>query len=158
MDKSLNPRDESKNLPDTPHHLVSSHFPSHTFESAKKVDRNFQSSWCHCFSWIHYNNAQDLVFCFICCKDAKEGKLQLNGTEENRCFVNFRFANIVIYVIHDWCEGITYMCTLSPLSFQTVHDPYPLKIGSSGPGCWAAKAVEGIVTSVLNCSNNGLLL
>ena len=61
MDKSSNPRDEIKDLPDTPCHPVGSHFLSCTFESVKKVNR---SSWCHCFSWIYYNNAQDVVFCF----------------------------------------------------------------------------------------------
>ena len=81
-----NPRDEIKDLPDTPCHPVGSHFPSCTFGGAKKVNRSFQSSWCHRFSWVHYDNTQDLVFCFSCCKAAKEGKVRLTGNEE-KCFV-----------------------------------------------------------------------
>ena len=82
MNKSLILRDEIKDLHDTPCHPVGSHFPSRTFGSAKKVNRSFQSSWCHRFSWIHYDNTQDFVFCFSCCKAAKEGKVRLTGSEE----------------------------------------------------------------------------
>ena len=92
MDKLSNPRDEIKDLPDTPCHLVGSNFQSRTFGSAKKVNRSFQSSWCHRFSWVHYDNAQDLVFCFSCCKAAKEGKVRLTGAEE-KCFVVRGFCN-----------------------------------------------------------------
>ena len=56
MNKPLILREEIKDLPDTPCHPVSSRFPSRTFESARKVNRSFQSSWCHRFSWIHYDN------------------------------------------------------------------------------------------------------
>ena len=92
MDKFSNPRDEIKYLPDTPCHPVGSNFPLHTFGSAKKVNRSFQSSWRHRFSWVHYDNAEDLVFCFSCCKAAKEGKVRLTGTEE-KCFVVRGFCN-----------------------------------------------------------------
>ena len=87
-----NRRDEIKDLPDTLRHPVGSHFPSCTFGGAKKVNRSFQPSWCHHFSWIHYDNMQDLVFCFSCCKAAKEGKVRLTGTEE-KCFVVSGFCN-----------------------------------------------------------------
>ena len=93
MNKSLIPREEIKDLPDTPCHPVGSHgFPSRTFGSAKKVNRSFQSSWCHRFSWIHYDYTQDLVFCFSCCKAAKEGKVRLTGIEE-KSFVVKGFCN-----------------------------------------------------------------
>ena len=82
MNKSLIPQEDIKDLPDTLCHLVCSRFPSWTFGSAKKVNRSFQSLWCHRFSWIHYDSTQDLVFCFSCCKAAKEGKVRLTCVEE----------------------------------------------------------------------------
>ena len=62
--------------------ILSVVIPSRTFGSAKKVNRSFQSSWCRRFSWIHYDNARDLVLCFSCCKAAKEGKVRLTVSEE----------------------------------------------------------------------------
>ena len=56
------------------------------------MNRSFQPSWCHHFSWIHYDNAQDLVFCFSCWKAAKEGKVRLTGVEE-KSFVVKGFYN-----------------------------------------------------------------
>lgn len=41
MDKMSNPRDEIKDLPDTPCHPVGSHFPSRTFGGAKKLTEVF---------------------------------------------------------------------------------------------------------------------
>ena len=82
MNKPLIQRDKIKDLPDTPCHPVGRHFPSRTFGSAKKVNKSFQSSWWHRFSWIHCDNAQDLVFCFSCCKAAKEGNMRLTHSEE----------------------------------------------------------------------------
>ena len=67
MNKSLIPREDIKDLPDTPCHPVGSHFPLWTFGNAKKVNRSFQSLWCYHFSWIHYDNTQDFVFCFSYC-------------------------------------------------------------------------------------------
>ena len=92
MNKSLIPQEDIKDLPDTPCHPVGSRFPSWMFGSAKKVSRSFQSSWCHRFSWIHYDSTQDLVFCFSCCKAAKEGKVRLTGVEE-KSFVVKGFWN-----------------------------------------------------------------
>ena len=55
------------NLHDTLCHPVghSCHFPLHTFESMIETNRSFCSSWCCSFSWIHYNNAQDIVLCIV---------------------------------------------------------------------------------------------
>ena len=74
--------EEVKAMPDKPcqpHHLS---FPFRSFGKNAPVNRSFQVSWFHCFPWIHYELDQDAVYCFVCCKAMKEGKIRLTGMTE----------------------------------------------------------------------------
>ena len=63
MSKSLILREDIKDLPDTPCHPVGSSFISRTFGNAKKVNRSFQSSWCH--RLVGYIMITHKILCFV---------------------------------------------------------------------------------------------
>ena len=71
--------EEVKAMPDKPcqpHHLS---FPSRSFGKNVPVNRSFQVSWFNRFPWINYELDQDAVYCFVCCKAVKKGKIRLTG-------------------------------------------------------------------------------
>ena len=60
------------------------------------MNRSFQVSWFNRFPWIHYELDQDVVYCFVCCKAVKEGKIRLTGMIEAsflvKGFINWKDA------------------------------------------------------------------
>ena len=66
-----------------------------SFENAP-VNRSFQVSWFNRFPWIHIELDQDAVYCFVCCKAVKEGKIRLTEmTKANflvKGFINWKDA------------------------------------------------------------------
>ena len=46
------------------------------------MNRSFQFSWFNRFPWIHHELDQDAVYCFVCYKVVKEGKIRLTGMTE----------------------------------------------------------------------------
>ena len=87
--------EEVKAMPDKPcqpHHLS---FPFRSFGNAP-VNRSFQVSWFNRFPWIHYELDQDAVYCLVCCKAVKEGKIRLTGMTEAsflvKGFINWKDA------------------------------------------------------------------
>ena len=58
------------NIGENPHQPDRSfEFPKRDFSGRK---RNFQHEWFTKFSWLHYDEAQDKAYCFICVKSMKE--------------------------------------------------------------------------------------
>ena len=49
--------------------------------------RSFQAQWFQKWSWIHYNEGRDIVFCSICGKAARSNKLQACAAKT--CDVSF---------------------------------------------------------------------
>ena len=77
--------DQPVSLPTGPHQPRSFSFPKRTFGKKAPVNRSFQASWFESHSWLHYDEANDAAFCYICMKAAKENKL-------TRCIVDQAFT------------------------------------------------------------------
>lgn len=74
--------------PHQPRNLV---FPKRNFGQSRIVQRSFQGSWFDSYPWLHYDEALDLVFCHICARAEKEGKLMANCKDS--AFLSKGFSN-----------------------------------------------------------------
>ena len=45
-------------------------FPKIKFGEKNPVSRLFQSSWFKKWPWLHYDQAEDRAFCFVCMKSS----------------------------------------------------------------------------------------
>ena len=54
-------------------------FPKTKFGSR---ERSCQSSWFESYKWLHYNQENDSVMCFICATEGKKGNLRSERTKE----------------------------------------------------------------------------
>ncbi len=59
------------NLPESPHQPLSFNFPKRKFGRKTILERSFQASWFDRWTWLHYNEAEDCVHCFLCLKAVK---------------------------------------------------------------------------------------
>ena len=70
---------------------LSTPFQPKNFKFRKKAYgkqlRSFQSSWLDLFPWIHYNEANDSVLCFICAKQNAKNYL-LSATKKEQAFIS----------------------------------------------------------------------
>eukprot|EP00731_Ephydatia_muelleri_P025509 Em0017g592a len=75
-------------LPDigeNPNHPIKYNFPKRAFGVKEITHRSFQPQWFQTWSWIHYDEGRDIVFCSICVKAARSNKLKAAKT----CDVSF---------------------------------------------------------------------
>ena len=75
---------------------VSSAFQPKNFDFPKKgygkQNRSFQQKWFEQFPWLHYNEENDSVLCFICTKqNAKENLI--SATKKEEAFLKGGFSN-----------------------------------------------------------------
>ena len=82
----------SSSLPAKPHQPWSFHFPKKELGRNVIVKRCFQPSWFVKWPWVHYNEAQDSVFCFTCIKASSENKIQWASNSE-AAFITAGFSN-----------------------------------------------------------------
>eukprot|EP00731_Ephydatia_muelleri_P012458 Em0006g1352a len=78
----------SEILPDigeNPNHPIKYNFPKRAFGVKDITHRSFQAQWFQKWSWIHYDEGRDIVFCSICVKAARSNKLKAAKT----CDVSF---------------------------------------------------------------------
>ncbi|KAL5469095.1 hypothetical protein EMCRGX_G030291 [Ephydatia muelleri] len=69
----------SEILPDigeNPNHPIKYNFPKRAFGVKDITHRSFQAQWFQKWSWIHYDEGRDIVFCSICVKAARSNKLK----------------------------------------------------------------------------------
>ncbi len=59
------------NLPESPHQPLSFNFSKRKFGKKTILERSFQASWFDRWTWLHYNEAEDCVHCFLCLKAVK---------------------------------------------------------------------------------------
>ncbi len=59
------------NLPESPHQPLSFNFPKRKFGKKTILEHSFQASWFDRWTWLHYNEAEDCVHCFLCLKAVK---------------------------------------------------------------------------------------
>ena len=53
-------------LPEEPHQPVNFNFPERSFGQKKHEHCSFQGKWFSKWHWLHYDEAKDAIFCFIC--------------------------------------------------------------------------------------------
>ena len=56
------------NLPEKPHQNVNFSFPKRQYGRNNPVKCSFKTSWFASWPFLHYNEADDTVFCYTCIK------------------------------------------------------------------------------------------
>ena len=60
---------EFRDLPDEPHHPVSSFcFPKRSYGQKTTTQCNCKHQWFTSWPFLHYDEARDVVFCHVCVK------------------------------------------------------------------------------------------
>ena len=54
-------------------------FPKRSYGLKKVTNRAFQQKWFQRWRWLHYDNIGDKVFCYLCVKALKTGKMKPEG-------------------------------------------------------------------------------
>ena len=79
-------------ISDRPYHPPASFvYPKREFGKKNPVKRSFQSSWFAKWTWLHYCENADVVFCHTCVLALKQKKMQLNRGDTS--FVSKGFSN-----------------------------------------------------------------
>ena len=66
-------------MQDSPHHPAATFvYLKHEFGKKNIVKRSFQSSWFMRWTWLHYCEDTDVVFCYTCVLVLRQKKMQLN--------------------------------------------------------------------------------
>ena len=66
-------------MQDSPHHPAATFvYPKREFGKKNIVKRSFQSSWFTRWTWLHYCEDTDAVFCHTCVSALRQKKMQLN--------------------------------------------------------------------------------
>ena len=66
-------------LLDEPHHPTDFPFPKRTFGKSKPVLCSAQSQWFHTWPFLHYDEAQDVVFCHHCVTAVKLDRIKASN-------------------------------------------------------------------------------
>ena len=81
-----------------PHQPLSFKFPKREYGKKTVVKRSFQAQWFKRWSWLHYDEDRDVVFCFTCVKAYLEKKLHstssLEATYISKGYSNWKDAVI----------------------------------------------------------------
>ena len=64
-------------------------FPKTKFASR---ERSCQSTWFESYEWLHYNQEDDSVTCFICATEEKKGNLQ-SGRNKDDAYIKRGFRS-----------------------------------------------------------------
>ena len=64
------------------HHPPPSYsFPKRSFGKKNIVQRSCRAVWFQSWSWLHYDEGQDAVFCYVCMRAIKEKKTSSGSGE-----------------------------------------------------------------------------
>ena len=66
---------QTQSSPSIPHQPHTHSFPKQAFGKKNVVWHAFQAKWFDCHSWLHYDEGNDLAFCYLCMQASKEKKL-----------------------------------------------------------------------------------
>ena len=83
VDVNFQSSSEIEIIPDigeTPNQLIKFNFPKRAFGAKEITHRSFQPKWFQKWSWIHYDEARDIVFCSICVKATRSKQLKAAKT------------------------------------------------------------------------------
>ena len=65
-------------------------FPKCSFKKTHTVQVAFKPTWYSCWTWLHYDESSDTIFCLVSMK-AEEGKLKVNL--KDAAFIHRGFCN-----------------------------------------------------------------
>ncbi len=68
--------DELTDFSGKPHQPQSFAFPKRSFGTSKVVERSFQQNWFDKWSFLHYDEAKDAVFCHTCVMGFKLNRMK----------------------------------------------------------------------------------
>ena len=86
---------DSQYVPDIcekPNQPTKFNFPKSVFGAKESVHRSFKPQWLEKWSWIHYKEAHNLAFCFICVK-ATHAKNLMTAKTSNMSFMSRGYCN-----------------------------------------------------------------
>ena len=83
---------ESEIVPDAAHQPRTFEFPKREFGKTSVTYRAFQAKWFDRWSWLHYDEAKDVVFCFTCLHVHANGKLVWSANADG-AFIDRGFCN-----------------------------------------------------------------
>ena len=75
-----------------PHQPRTFAFPKRSFGKKTVVWRAFQAKWFDSYSWLHYDEANDIMFCHLCKQAATEKKLMASKCADE-AFTSRGFSN-----------------------------------------------------------------
>ncbi len=84
---------ETVSLGENPNQPVLPSYPRRKFGLKSPVFRAFQSSWYKRWPWIHYDQANDCVFCFTCLKAKRLGMLKACASKGEEAFLSRGYTN-----------------------------------------------------------------
>ena len=58
----------STQFPEKPHQPRRFNFPKRAFGQTQLIRRSFQPCWFNTWTWLHYDEGNNTVVCFICAK------------------------------------------------------------------------------------------
>ncbi len=67
-------------------------FPKRQFGKSKIVYRAFQSQWFNKWKWLHYHEANDAAFCYLCMSAVKKHKMPSSGCSD-LAFISRGYCN-----------------------------------------------------------------
>ena len=81
------------NIGDKANQPVLYNFPKRKFGQTKPVFRCVQSAWFRKWPWLHYDQAEDRMFCHTCCQAVKQG-LAIRGADKKKdAFITIGYTN-----------------------------------------------------------------
>ena len=86
---SVSPYNQNITCLSTPFQPKNFKFPKKAYG---KQFRSFQTSWFDLFPWIHYNEENDSILCFICAKKNEKNYL-LPATKKEQAFISTGYSN-----------------------------------------------------------------
>ena len=63
-------------IPSTPHQPKNFKFPKRSFGKKKTVQRSFQPTWFSQWSFLHYDEAKDVVLCHTCLRGFESKRIK----------------------------------------------------------------------------------
>ena len=84
---SRKPDDTLLLVADQPNQPSNLKFPKREFGCKMKVKRSFQTTWFKRWRWLHYDESNDVAFCYWCIKAYKEKKLTVSNAD--KAFITF---------------------------------------------------------------------
>ncbi len=107
------------NLPESPHQPLSFNFPKRKFGKKTILERSFQASWFDRWTWLHYNEAEDCVHCFLCLKAVKLNHVA--AKKDEAAFVS------VLLSIFNISNSYNYFCVCMFLCGAKLTDALEMK-------------------------------